>query len=846
MGLISKFNRLLCVSLVILFTIGCSSRASDLSSPELKPGADIAHSHHGSHQLWGLWQLKFDPSLEKAEAIPLRGPQFHMNVLPFLEPPPWVLLTIGNCKPVNHFTCQIDLNLTHPLAGLVEFTGFDVCGILFTNGTHTGFGDGITMAGWGDTRLVNADGYTRWWNPVEFPEAPFFGYTDGLIGAPNSKAHYNCNINGYKYYSDYLDPLDDIAMLPSTSRGTFAPGATLRRSFQIELGPKQLVMNYGIDACWEPPNGPGPWNVPDDFPEDANRSEPYRINAGIIDNSLNYDDYYGTAGGTATLHVRVYDWFHVEKNTITCRSDCGIPPVTVDTPIDTGPGYALYEIKLDGSSLTRNGPVDLLFECACEDIGYQDFLPGEPVTSYFTHSIKVGDPTPHEGWAITDGTTHGEYPMAVADDAFDNKYIAGYLWLSLADKQVMLIKLGSLGDKSWVILLGSEGMDTSTGIIVDGSGYIYLVGSFCYTVDFDPGPGVDEHTATGEGHKDEDAFLCKFDNSGNLVWAKTWGGDNEDNACALALDNYGYIYVAGTCRSEEADLNPDPVGESPGIWGSYVSKFSPSGEFQWSRSWGGCARDIAINSYNQVFVLGNYFGNVDFNPGPGASIYASHGLSDIYGSAFSQSGKYLGTKVLGGSGMDLAGGIAVDSSDNVYLSGTFNGQIDFDPGPALELQTAYSDDWVFLCKFHPDGSFGWASTWGATLQTDADYISPGLPVHNLDVDGLDNIYCVGQFRDIVDFDPGPGLLERIAVDSDYSFTSKFNSNGDFLWVSNWGGPNNATNISLVIDSSQNLDIVGSFSRKVDLNPGPEVEYFSYQWKDDTDIFLNHILPDGYW
>ena len=61
------------------------------------------------------------------------------------------------------------------------------------------------MAGDGDMRLLNPDGYSRWWNPAEFPNnGTIFGYNDGLLGAPDSYADYNNTLNGYKYFCDDL------------------------------------------------------------------------------------------------------------------------------------------------------------------------------------------------------------------------------------------------------------------------------------------------------------------------------------------------------------------------------------------------------------------------------------------------------------------------------------------------------------------------------------------------------------------------------------------------------------------------------------------------------------------
>ena len=134
-----------------------------------------------------------------------------MNVLRFLEPPPYVNVSIEGPPVFDEGVVDVDIGLRNPYDGFDQYTGFDVCGIIFTRGSLTGFHDPeITMAGEGDTRLLNADGYSRWWNPAEFPHGDtIFSYKDGLLGKPAAYAGYNCTVNGYKYFADGLGKMVD-------------------------------------------------------------------------------------------------------------------------------------------------------------------------------------------------------------------------------------------------------------------------------------------------------------------------------------------------------------------------------------------------------------------------------------------------------------------------------------------------------------------------------------------------------------------------------------------------------------------------------------------------------------
>ena len=163
-----------------------------------------------------------------------------------------------------------------------------------------------------NTRLLNPDGYSRWWNPAEFPSnGTIFGYTDGLLGAPDSVGDFSATLNGYKYFCDDLDDPDDpLTDVTLENRGLFSAGQKNVRHYTIEMGDEGLVFNYAVDASWVFPQGDPPWSAPDDFAPSANRPEAWFINVTEVENTLWND---GTAGGgDLSLSIDVYDWFNAE------------------------------------------------------------------------------------------------------------------------------------------------------------------------------------------------------------------------------------------------------------------------------------------------------------------------------------------------------------------------------------------------------------------------------------------------------------------------------------------------------------------------------------------------------
>ena len=264
-----------------------------------------------------------------------------------------------------------------------------------------------------------------------------------------------------------------------------------------------------------------------------------------------------------------------------------------------------------------------------------------------------------------------------------------------------------------------------------------------------------------------DAFLSKFDSSGNFLWAKTWGGEGYDDGPGVAVDSLGNVYVGGMYASTDPTLNFDPAGGS-GAHGHpahdsgivvdvFLSKFASDGTFQWVRTWGGQGTDevgqtVAVDRSNNVYVAGR-FGCVpcDFNPWGIADLHSSHGNLDAFVSKFDSNGNFQWAKTWGGlAGTQLAG-LATDGSNNVYATGIFANTVDFGSGSGVSSHGLWD---AFLSKFDSYGNFQGAETWGG----------PGDDGGNkLARDAAGNVYVAGWFRGTVDFDPGSGVDNHTAM-----------------------------------------------------------------------------------
>jgi len=384
------YSAIILIAMGLLF--GC---AGGISNSPFIPADDATQAIKegwSGHNLWGLWQFAANPDAGTLEFTRLRTGEVHVNVIPFLEPPAGKNLKISNLVFDGNI-CGVDVTLTHPFPGLPVYTGFDVAGIFISRAENPVLvaDTGLSFAGEGDTRLLNPDGYTRWWNPSEFsiPGPPIMRYKDGLLGVPDSSAGYNCTLNGYRMFGDDLNVDNDILDLGPTHRNQFSQGYSNTRHYTIDFS-GGVIFNYAVDANWEEPEGPAPY-TPDDFPSSANRPEPWAISVTVLENTL-YNDGVGNSGGELDLAVDA--WVHF--NNPLAAPVLYIPALDYSEVVnidEENGGVASFEFHTDPLNPPLNS-VQLVFVLSSEVVGYWDVLPDDNITGYFTMTVPVGGALP--------------------------------------------------------------------------------------------------------------------------------------------------------------------------------------------------------------------------------------------------------------------------------------------------------------------------------------------------------------------------------------------------------------------------------------------------------------------
>ncbi len=327
-------------------------------------------------------------------------------------------------------------------------------------------------------------------------------------------------------------------------------------------------------------------------------------------------------------------------------------------------------------------------------------------------------------------------------------------------------------DLTWNTFLGGTGTDNVYGIVVDGSGNVY-VGGFS---DVTWGTPIQAHVAAN------DAFVVKLDSSGNLVWNTFMGGVGTDWGLSIAVDSSGNVYLGGSSNATWGT----PVRAYSAGFDAFAAKLNSSGTLLWNTFAGGAGDDysngIRLDGSGNVYLGGNSSATW------GTPVRAYVLGTDAYAVKFDGSGNLVWNTFLGGTGADTGLSIAVTSAGEVYVSG--NSPVDW--GTPIRAYTAGTD--AFVAKVDSIGNLVWNTFLGGSG------VDHGIAIA---VDTIGNVYLAGY---------GPttwGTPVRAYTASNDAFIVKFNSGGTILWSTFLGGTASDSSRGIIIDSSGNTHIGGN-------------------------------------
>ena len=288
--------------------------------------------------------------------------------------------------------------------------------------------------------------------------------------------------------------------------------------------------------------------------------------------------------------------------------------------------------------------------------------------------------------------------------------------------------------------LGQEGRDVAIAVATDRNGDIYMTGQTT-SIRFQTG-----QTAQPVPGGRLEAFVARFNSSGELTWISYLGGRENDVGRSIALDDAGNVYVVGFTSSDNFPMRNPTYGEYKGGGAdAFLTKLSGNGQqFVYSTYLGGTGYDdafaVAVSAEGDAYIAGATE-SFDFPVRGGFQTGPSGGGADTFVTKIATARQSLiYSTYVGGNGQDYANGIAIDAQGNAYVAGYTTSVIFPTYQPIQSTMRGVQD--AFLYKLNSAGRSLEYSTFIGGSQEDLGFRvavdSPrrGLPQRLHEISGL--------------------------------------------------------------------------------------------------------------
>ena len=477
---------------------------------------------------------------------------------------------------------------------------------------------------------------------------------------------------------------------------------------------------------------------------------------------------------------------------------------------------------------------------------------------------------------------------------------------------MFVAKYDPYGNMMWVHTLGNNNPEKIKAIDVDASGNIYAVGEFTRAMDFDPGPGMRMLQVVGYadiflwalkpngdllfaksfgdgslespndisvndfgeivisgffwgnpdmdptmgyaplfGNGMSDAFVLRLSAGGNILWARSFGGGDEDQALNVKLGNDQEIYVQGFYK-DSVDFDPDTNATEVFYMDERVSgagfflHLSPIGTFKNAMSCPIVPQHMELLNDTELYFSGYFSGTQDFDPDSTGtlSLSAVGAQTPLFAWKLDTAwtlrwAKMWGNASLGKNSMSLSR----DGAEGIVLSSNFTSSIDLDPGNGALNRNSNGMEDIFVAHLDSAGTLLYGETWGSSV---TDY--PGLAMVNSDGE----LYVGGRYNGTMDFDPDPSVVDNGNTISLSSYMLKLTycnevygydtiiACNSYRWINNFTYNDNSNGDRYILESSQGCDSLVFLNLTMNF-----IDSTAYQW-DDTTLIATQPLVNYQW
>jgi hypothetical protein len=408
---------------------------------------------------------------------------------------------------------------------------------------------------------------------------------------------------------------------------------------------------------------------------------------------------------------------------------------------------------------------------------------------------------PEWQWAVRAGGTSSDNSYDMVVDSLGNQYIAGSIDGSATFGTITINNGGSYN-----LFIAKSDVNGNwiwarclEGVLsASAMGIAIDNDGFLYVTGGFSGTGYFGTTTLISTQNYNNLFLGKLDSNGNWLWAIKTDSATGSNQCGfeVSVSDDGASYVTGVFQDGATSFGSTNLNNN-GMGDAFIAKADTYGNWVWAVRAGANGYD---NGYSiAVDSADNVFVTGWFNNSVdfGSTNFVSNGVADIFVAKLDSDGNWLWVRRVGGTGDDLALAITLDNENNACLSGQFHNTVVFGTTVLVCSNNNYD---CFIAKMNADGIWQWAVKSLGVF---------GESGNSIDVDTTGNVYVTGSFYDVVFW--GPTMLVSMDFDTPDVFVLKLDSLGNWQWAIRGGGSGNDTAEAICINNENDIYIAGTFS-----------------------------------
>lgn len=389
------------------------------------------------------------------------------------------------------------------------------------------------------------------------------------------------------------------------------------------------------------------------------------------------------------------------------------------------------------------------------------------------------------------------------------------------------------GDYLWSFNLGGDKSVaySSSDIVADKGGNIFICGGSRGWLDFDPSDGKDSVWTGGNM-----IYLVKYGPDGKYLWANGLGFEDRTRTChvyTLVVDTAdGSVYMSGYTNGQ---MNFDPSGASVMLGSGpnadmFLAKYSADGDYLWARMFSNsreyrvCRPEaLAIDDEGNIILGGNFAGWYYMDPSDELQVmtqYQTEGYmdNDAFLANYDRDGNYRWHLNVGSGYSNYIRSLKFHDGQ-IFAAGSFMDTVDFDPSEASFILESFEMEMSgYLAVYNPDGSFQKAM---GIKGFEGEYSDSQSEFHDMDFDGQGKCYIIGQFAGAIDCDPSEESAEITSTGglSDYDMVlAQYDLDLNYQWAIHAGGNSQEVGRHTVVTDSGEVLAHGYFDGDCDFDP----------------------------